>query len=203
MKPISRKQAREVGRPRYFTARPCLRGHLAERLVSTATCVVCAKLLSSEWAAASPTARREQGRVSTATWRAKNPEAARHKVRKWRAANLERERARVREFLARDSSRRAESRAAWRAMKKRQMPAWADRVSIATFYRLARQLTEKTGIAHHVDHVIPLCGREVSGLHVQTNLRVVTAHENRCKSNRYDENNTGDLLSATRQGQGP
>lgn len=35
--------------PRYFTGKPCKRGHVAERYVSTRTCVECADERCREW----------------------------------------------------------------------------------------------------------------------------------------------------------
>lgn len=37
----------------------------------------------------------------------------------------------------------------------------------------------------HVDHIIPLKGRQVSGLHIETNLRIIPAQENVRKSNKW------------------
>lgn len=48
---------------------------------------------------------------------------------------------------------------------------------------MARQMTLATGIPHEVDHVVPLLGKTVSGLHVENNLRVIPMLENRRKSN--------------------
>lgn len=52
---------------------------------------------------------------------------------------------------------------------------------------ILRQLREKVfGFKWHVDHVIPLNGKLVSGLHVWNNIAVIPAVENIRKSNQYD-----------------
>lgn len=53
MKIVKRKQAIIGGSSRYFTGKPCGRGHLAERYTSNGGCVVCvdaAKAKDREWA---------------------------------------------------------------------------------------------------------------------------------------------------------
>lgn len=51
----------------------------------------------------------------------------------------------------------------------------------------AARLTRRTGIVHEVDHIVPLQGENVCGLHVETNLRVITKAANREKSNRWQD----------------
>ncbi len=79
-------------------------------------------------------------------------------------------------------ARRAKARAA----KRLRTPPWADMQAIVSFYERAVRLTAETGELHEVDHIIPLQGRIVSGLHVHWNLRVIPQRENRAKSNKYD-----------------
>jgi hypothetical protein len=64
-------------------------------------------------------------------------------------------------------------------------PAWADLDAIKEFYIKARQLTADTGIPHEVDHIVPIKGKLVSGLHVPANLQVITEFENISKNNSF------------------
>lgn len=67
----------------------------------------------------------------------------------------------------------------------RATPSWADHEAILAIYKQAEQLTKTTGERHEVDHVIPLGGKLVCGLHVETNLRVITATHNRRKGHKF------------------
>ena len=73
-----------------------------------------------------------------------------------------------------------------RAAKMQRKPSWANEQLIAAYYKEAKRLEELTGIQFHVDHIIPLQGELVSGLHVETNLQLLPAHENLGKSNSFD-----------------
>jgi hypothetical protein len=66
-----------------------------------------------------------------------------------------------------------------RAIALRALPAWSDLKAIERLYAdAARQGLE-------VDHVIPLKGKQVCGLHVAGNLRLLTKLENQRKGNRW------------------
>lgn len=73
-----------------------------------------------------------------------------------------------------------------KAAKRNRTPSWANMSKIAEFYTLANNLTKTTGIKHVVDHIVPLQGVYVSGLHVENNLQVITALANASKGNRHN-----------------
>ena len=73
-----------------------------------------------------------------------------------------------------------------KAAKLQRRPSWANEQLIDALHVEAKRLEELTGIQFHVDHIIPLQGELVSGLHVETNLQLLPAHENRSKSNSFD-----------------
>jgi hypothetical protein len=91
------------------------------------------------------------------------------------------------------SNHMKENKAQWnarsakrRASKLQRTPEWLtdDHLwMIEEVYELAQLRSKVTGVDHHVDHVVPLRGKTVSGLHVPWNLQVIPWYENLSKSN--------------------
>jgi 5-methylcytosine-specific restriction endonuclease McrA len=74
-----------------------------------------------------------------------------------------------------------------KSAKIQRTPPWLSAehwAQIEVFYKQAYDLSKATGVQHHVDHIVPLRGQFVSGLHVPWNMQVLTASENCSKSNR-------------------
>ena len=68
-----------------------------------------------------------------------------------------------------------------RASKLKATVEWSDRDQIRLVFAVASSLKKLTGYSYHVDHVIPLRGEKVCGLHVAENLQIVTAFDNLAK----------------------
>lgn len=115
--------------------------------------------------------------------RATKPEQILNAAAKFRAANREKRNAETRAYAKTPKGRAAQSaRVRNRQARKLQaMPAWADANAIREIYAKARAEGKE------VDHIIPLRGKLVSGLHVPANLQLLAPEENRRKSNKLLE----------------
>ena len=79
--------------------------------------------------------------------------------------------------------------AKYRSAKLQRTPAWLtefDLLRIKCVYQVAAMRSRESGYVWHVDHIIPLQGVFVSGLHVPDNLRVIPAVDNMRKNNHYE-----------------
>lgn len=117
-------------------------------------------------------------------WAIANPGRKRELNSKWSAANREKDRASKSAWQKRNPGKEAAKTRRRQCDQSSRTPPWADQGAIEAFYVMAQRARECTGIRFEVDHVIPLRGRGVSGLHVPHNLRVISRQENMMKGNR-------------------
>lgn len=76
------------------------------------------------------------------------------------------------------------------ARKLNAVPKWLTKFDldyIKSIYIQSKELEKIDGIKRHVDHIIPLQGKNICGLHVPWNLQILTATENTSKGNRMEE----------------
>lgn len=138
---------------------------------------------------------RERKNIYLRQWRADNPGA----FGLWHSRNIEHRSRYWQQWYARNKARLARSYAIWAkankhvvnaliakrtAAKRRAVPGWSNHEAVKAIYRAAAELTRLTGVRHEVDHIYPLQGRTVCGLHCEANLQILTKAENIRKSNK-------------------
>ena len=166
---ITRQEAISQGLARYFTGKPCKHGHIAERYTGNKTCCVCGN------AGANKVKQRDRTKYiqHAKDWNNRNPDRIKEIHNKRNRAN---------------PARRNLLTANYRSAKDNRTPAWLTDVDferIANVYKLATLQSKITGTTWHVDHIIPLRGEYVSGLHVPSNLQAIPGVDNVRKNNSY------------------
>jgi hypothetical protein len=97
-----------------------------------------------------------------------------------------------REYYARHPGRKSAWRIAQLESVKQATPAWSDLDKIGLVYIRSWEVSKATGVEHHVDHIVPIKGKTVCGLHVHYNLQVITGSENCKKSNKMPSSEVMD-----------
>ena len=133
-------------------------------------------------------------------WQRVNKERKNANNAKWRLENLEVSRQSSRNWNKNNKGHRNSMTRARQAAKLQRTPAWLtefDLLKMRCFYQVAAMRTKESGRVWHVDHIVPLRGETVSGLHVPSNLQIIEASLNCSKSNRYEEDDWEPLDSVT------
>ena len=208
-KSVSRILAKERGDKTYVPENPCKKGHMLRR-VSTGDCIECkreyekliikkdrtsynlrkqlerkhrlesialkAKMLRKNESQEKRTIRLEKARLNAKKWRENNIGNVKIKESK-------------RLYKIKNPDMQVFYCAKRRAALMCRIPQWLtseDLWLIKEAYSLAKLRTKMFGFEWHVDHVIPLQGKMVSGLHVPTNLQIIPWKENISKANKFN-----------------
>jgi hypothetical protein len=149
-------------------------------------------------------------REASKRWREKHPEHSREVKRKWRERNkskcssfslkwqkenkdkvkqykqkaIEQRRAYNRKWIKENKDKAKIACAKRKASKLKAIPPWVNHEKIKQIYTEASVKTEKTKIKYEIDHIYPLQSQWLCGLHVHTNLQILTATENKSKHNK-------------------
>jgi muconolactone delta-isomerase len=142
------------------------------------------KRLAKEWYERNKEIAKERARQ----WALDNPEKRYQIHRKNREKHLEKHNAANKLWNSKNKHVKAALQAKRKAAQLQRTPKWltnTDLWIIEEAYHLAQLRTNLFNFPWHVDHIIPLQGKNVSGLHVPSNLRVISGSENVKKSNKY------------------
>lgn len=171
---ISRQQAINSNLVQYFTGKPCKHGHITPRFTSSRICLGC-------------------NRIRSKKYHKENPEKSAEISKDWVRNNRERLREYQRQYYQDNQQSIVARKAAWKslnphvarhnsALRRARMlqatPSWADISLIRQFYYSCPE-------GYHVDHIIPLKGETVCGLHVINNLQYLPELENMSKGNKF------------------
>lgn len=150
-----RQLARIRGVPQYNTGKVCRSGHTSPRYTSNGVCVACM--------AANKPLYRENTLASNLLYQRQNRALCYARRDKWNSEHPDR----LKEYRARH-----------RAAKKHACPSWVNR-------KVLRQIYRECPEDFHVDHIVPLQGKVVCGLHVPWNLQYLAASDNISKGNKF------------------
>lgn len=201
MELISRKEAKALGLSRYFTGKPCSRGHLDERRLANNTCISCQrirdKIVSKAFRSENPDLAKEKDKNRYY----KDVEKSRKKNRDQRLKHLEarkiydneryknptrneRQKLQAKGWVENNRGKRREIIKRHKIKRKQAIPSWLTdemKNEIKQIYDLAAEL----GNCYQVDHIHPINGKLQCGLHVPWNLQILPASENLKKRNSH------------------
>lgn len=159
-----RKNALVKGETYYFTGKPCKKNHVALRRALNGYCTECEAIKNNS-----------------------------EERKKYMSAYAEQKRVKIREIASRwqrNNKGKVNANTALRhAAKMQRTPKWLtkeEKIHIRCLYQVAAMRSQESGQEWHVDHIVPLQGENVSGLHVPWNLQILPAVENMSKGNRYN-----------------
>ncbi|WP_299726463.1 hypothetical protein [uncultured Endozoicomonas sp.] len=169
MKTISRAEAKSECLKFYFTGKPCKYGHIVKRYVSTGVCFECKRLRGAS----------DESKQKKKQYNLENAEAIKQYQKQYQAENAEA----IKQYKKQYRSEKPEVRLKGSAKRRGAYIAsslddsWDElnEFCINEIGLHRNQLTEMTGIEHHVDHIIPIA---LGGVHAYFNLRVIPASQN-------------------------
>ena len=196
---MRRAEAKLLGLKTYVTGKPCKHGHFAERYTIGAKCLECTVAQSTMWRSVNPKKYTESMRkwlennralhgTRVRRWQDANKDKFRADAKAWAAANPEKIKAKALRHIKKYPEAYTARAVASVAKRAKRVPQWLtpdDRWVMKEAYDLAKLRTRMFGFIWEVDHIIPLRGKTVSGLHVPTNLQVIPKIDNRNKRNHY------------------
>jgi hypothetical protein len=193
----ARNKARAAGAKTYFTGMPCIHGHISARRTDTGGCIECAAIRSKTDNRVKARSKRyyqenmeklkEQASLRYYT----NPEERARRREKW-PETYNKHKKHIAAYLKQYREENKHKIRLWDAKrynaKIQRVPTWYSQED-DEYYEMLVQLRniyrDNAGIDLHIDHIVPLQGKNVSGLHWRENWQLLPAKENYSKNNRY------------------
>lgn len=186
--PRSRSNAKALGIPRYFTGKACKHGHVSARTTTTGHCVQCRKDGEAE-AYQKRKLNPERAEYMREYLKSYDHENKKEVSRRSYVKNKDKAASYNREYRSRNKGMYAAFCAERRARRVEATPSWltdADLLEIRLIYKKCAKMNSVKPNSYHVDHIIPLAGGLVCGLHVPSNLMVTKKEDNLRKGNAWE-----------------
>lgn len=167
---LTKTEAKSLGLKTYFTGKLCKNDHLVERWVSNETCINCNLAYFKKFREKHIEDELLRNRKYTKEnplyfeeYRKKNSEIIKKKIKIYAQLNKGKINAKTNKY---------------RISKLQSIPKWVNLEKIKEIYTNCPK-------GFHVDHIIPLQGKLVSGMHVETNLQYLPKEKNISKGNKF------------------
>lgn len=112
-----------------------------------------------------------------------NQERRKKSIKDYYYKNKEKIAVRVKKYQKENPDKILANTRKYQTKKLKACPPWSELDKIKVLYEKCKWLESLIGLKYHVDHIIPLQGKSVSGLHVWDNLQILEATLNISKSN--------------------
>jgi hypothetical protein len=196
---MTRDEARLLGLKTYDTGKPCKKGHTPIRYVTNSGCVECLRVRNIDRYAKNRDvqyaawrkwyeANKDVHAVRVKRWQQNNKEIVKLTAKQWQKNNPEKVKQKHLRYRQKHPDAYTARAVASVANRAKRTPKWLtseDRWLMRQAYALAKLRTKMLGFVWEVDHIIPLRGATVSGLHVPDNLQVIPKVVNREKRNYF------------------
>jgi len=200
MQVISKEEARSKGLLYYCTGKPCKRGNVDQRIVSTGACKCeeCKKhgcSVQKKWAENN----KENVNAAANRYYHRNREERIENQKRLNGLNPQwRKKAEqnlldkdpdyyknyYKNYYGKNKDDYYKRCILYRRRSRQATPLWEDGSSFKELIELAREMRDATGFDWDIDHCVPLKAKKVSGLNCKENLQVIPASMNRRKGNR-------------------